>query len=248
MEYRLTFDLHTHTVFSHGTGTIADNAARAAQLGLTQLGIADHGPGHRFYGLKMSRIPEMRERIEEARAAHPGTEILLSVEANILNRSGTLDVTREEQKLFDYIIAGYHFGAYGEEPLSNVAMQMNGWWWSLTHLSSKKRLVFNTDMVVRSLYENEIRILTHPGCKAPFDLDEISKACEDRGVWMEINNKHDGLTVEGIRIAQKYDVRFVFSSDAHAPERVGSFEKALARAQQAGLDLSRVVNLTEVQS
>ena len=39
----LNADYHTHTVFSHGKGDVIDNARAAAEKGLKELGIADHG-------------------------------------------------------------------------------------------------------------------------------------------------------------------------------------------------------------
>ena len=49
--YRMTFDYHTHTTFSHGKGSIEDNVKVAAEKGLKAVSISDHGPGHIFYGL-----------------------------------------------------------------------------------------------------------------------------------------------------------------------------------------------------
>ena len=65
----------------------------------------------------------------------------------------------------------------------------------------------------------------------------------DEGTLIEINDKHQHLTVDEIRIAVKYDVQFVIGSDAHVPEKVGSFEGPLARALEAGLDPARIVNI-----
>ena len=50
-------------------------------------------------------------------------------------------------------------------------------------------------------------------------------------------------SVEEIRIAAKYDVKFVISSDAHVPENVGLYEPQLLRALDAGLDPERIVNI-----
>ena len=63
------------------------------------------------------------------------------------------------------------------------------------------------------------------------------------GTLIEINDKHQHLTIEEIRIAAKYDVQFVIGSDAHVPEKVGSFEGPLARALEAGLEPARIVNI-----
>ncbi|GFP36073.1 putative hydrolase, partial [Candidatus Hakubella thermalkaliphila] len=39
-------DLHTHTVYSHGKGTVEDIVRVAMRRGLQAVGIADHGPSH----------------------------------------------------------------------------------------------------------------------------------------------------------------------------------------------------------
>lgn len=237
MAYRLRYDLHTHTIYSHGKGSILDNAKVASEKGLSLLGIADHGFGHNFFGMKPEDVPAMRNDIEEAKKLFPELGIQLSVEANIINKSGNLDVSREEQKLFDYVIAGYHYGILGEDPLSAIGICLGGY----VRLFSNRTL--NTDIVVKALYENDIKLLSHPGDKIEVDIREIAKACEDTHTMMEINDHHKCLSVSGIRTAAEYDVDFVISSDAHIPQNVGNFERALKRAEAAALPLERIVNL-----
>lgn len=241
---RLSYDLHTHTTFSHGKGSIEDNVKAGIARGLKTIGISDHGPGHVTYGVKRSNISVMRSEVDRLKPLYPEIEILLGVEANIINPSGRLDVTEEELKQFDYLLAGYHYGVFGEKPFFALGVHaqnyiVNGWF----HKSIRKQEILNTELTVRAIYENDIKILTHPGDKGEFDIGEIALACADRGTLMEISTWHKWLTVEGIRKAAKTDALFVISSDAHTPERIGDFQGAVDRIKEAGLDLKRVVNL-----
>ena len=62
---------------------------------------------------------------------------------------------------------------------------------------------------------------------------------------MEISTWHDHLTMEEIKLCAREDVMFVVSSDAHSPNRVGSFAGGIQRALEAGLDVERIVNIEE---
>ena len=44
----------------------------------------------------------------------------------------------------------------------------------------------------------------------------------------------------------KENVKFIISSDAHSPERVGTYEGGLLRAFRAGLDPERIVNIKRI--
>ena len=241
MTDRIQYDFHTHTIFSHGKGTIEDNARAAREKGLTGIAIADHGPGHLLYGVDPRKIPLMREEISRLRLLFPEMELYLSVEANIADTENGLDLSKEAFAAYDFVIAGYHFGIKGGYSGRNFLHHL-----SRGALPGKNNLLKkNTEMVVRAIYENPIRILTHPGDKGPFDIVEIAKACADRGTLLEISAWHSHLTVEEIRQAARTDARFIISSDAHAPEQVGVCAPAIRRAREAGLDLGRVVNIAE---
>lgn len=245
-EYRLKYDLHTHTVFSHGKGTIEDNVKAAIEKKLKIIGISDHGPGHVTYGVKRKNIAVMRKEIERLSPIYPHIKILLGIEANIINPSGTLDITQDEMEEFDYILAGYHYGVFGEKPFS--AMKIHGVNYIQNKLgrAGKKQKLRNTELTVRAIYENPIQVLTHPGDKGSFDILEIARACADRGTLMEISTWHDYLSVEGIKEAAKTEVKFIISSDAHRPERIGDCQGAVDRIREAGLGFERVVNLEEL--
>lgn len=242
--YRLSYDLHTHTTFSHGKGSIEDNVIEAKAKRLKAIGISDHGPGHLTYGIKRRNISIMRSEVDRLNLLYPDIDILLSVEANIINLSGKLDVTEDEIKQLDYLIAGYHYGVIGEKPIKSIGLHMQNLILSgLMKRGTKRQKLQNTELVVRAIYKNDIKILTHPGDKGVFDIKEIALACADRGTLMEISTWHDYLTVEGIKEAANTDVNFVISSDAHTPKRIGDCQGAVNRIKTAKLDFERVKNL-----
>ncbi len=243
--YKMTYDLHTHTIYSHGfikphgKGTIEENVQAAVNAGLRGIAISDHGPGHKFYGVRKNKLPEMREEIDRLKPIYPQIDIYLSVEANIMESENHLDVVPREFRKYDFVIAGYHYGVLHGHCTGNF---MYGRGMS-TRRGRERLLDINTEMMVGAVYENNLKILTHPGDKGPFDIHEVAKACARKNTLMEISTWHSHLTVDEIKTAMKEDVMFIISSDAHTPQRVGSFEGGLARAMEAGLDLDRIVNI-----
>ena len=239
--YKLIADYHTHTryskgllVYYHGKGTIEENVAAAAAKGLREIGITDHGPGHIFYGLNLSRLPDMRRDVAEAARKYPEVKIQLGVEANIIHSGNGLDVAPEDIEKFDFINAGYHHGVPKGDmirnPICSAGIFPSG---SRQQLENR-----NTEMALRAIHEN-------PGDKGPFDVGEIGRACEARGTWLEINSRHSHLTVDEIRRTMNFDVTYVVSSDAHKPSQVGGVTAALERAEEAGLDFGRIINIKE---
>lgn len=244
--YRMTYDLHTHTVFSHGKGTIRENVLAALGRGLNKVAITDHGPGHLTYGIKRKAVPEMRTQIESLKKEFPQIDICLGVEANIINKGFYLDVTPDEFLQYDFVIGGYHYGVLNGYCVSNYLDNHMKKKSLMDSKSVKKLRRKNTEMTVKAIYENNLKILTHPGDKGPFDLLEIAKACAERGTLMEISTWHDHVTVEEIKTAALTSVGFIISSDAHHPSRIGDFEGGLDRAIEAGIDLARIVNIERI--
>ena len=257
----MVFDYHTHTTYSHGfivphgKGTVEENVQAAIARGLEEIAISDHGPGHVFYGIYRNKIDALRRDIDDAKKRHPEIKIWMSCEANITDvedRSGRrfLDISPEEAKKFDFLLGGYHYGVMGCHAVDNWILSRkklqdggnNGLAVETSEAYEKQREI-NTEMYLKTLHNNDLRILTHPGDKGPVDILEVAKACAETDTWMEINTWHMHLTTEEIRIAMQEDVKFVISSDAHSPNRVGSYLKGLERAFQAGLDPERIVNI-----
>lgn len=241
-KYRMVFDHHTHTVYSHGKGTIRENVEVAAAKGLKSIAITDHGPGHLTYGIDMKKFDQMKRDIAELKLEYPDMEIILGIEANTIRKAPYIDLTSEQEEDMEILLAGYHYGILHAGCVSNYISNHTGLFKGQGSSLEKK----NTKMILDALYNHKIDILTHPGDKGPFDIDEIAKACAEKGTLLEINMKHEHLTVEEIKKASRHDVKFVIGSDAHVPQAVGEFKGSLARAMEAGLDIERIVNIERI--
>lgn len=225
---RLTADYHTHTTFSHASGSVDDNVLAAIAAGLETVGIADHSIAHALYGIKKRKLGEYVEAIKKAKEKYESQiEVKCGIELNLVGLDGSVDMPEGYE--FDFVILGYHKAA--------VCKDFRTFWQFFTG-ADKQRI---TQSYVKAIQTGNIDIIAHPGYGVPVDYTKIAQACSDYGTWFEINNKHAELTEKDIAV----DTQFVVSSDAHAAKNVGRAPRALALVKSAGLDIKRVVNVEE---
>ncbi len=84
MDFRITADYHSHTTYSHGKGSIADNALAASQKGLEILAITDHAVRHPFIGVSPKKYDAIRKDLQQVQSNYPNLELLMGIEANVL--------------------------------------------------------------------------------------------------------------------------------------------------------------------
>jgi len=101
-------DYHTHTIYSHGKGTVMDNVMEARKKGLKRIAIADHGFGHFGFGIKVKDLPRIREEIDEINRRFDDIEVLFGIEANLTGVNGEIDIPDELFGAFDIILMGFH--------------------------------------------------------------------------------------------------------------------------------------------
>ncbi len=219
---KLLGDYHTHTIYSkhnHGKGTVLENAQVAAQKGLKEIAITEHGFMHKFYGLNLRCVDFLLADIKKAKK-ETGINILYGIEANLMGLDGTIDLTRERERQMDLVLMGYHKMARSKAIKD---------WWNLHVLNSasqylhfsKERIQKNTDAYLRAIDRNNIDVITHLGYGMPVDSVQIASLARQTNTYIELNGKRVFFTKEEIEKMIMLKTKFLINSDAHTPMRVG---------------------------
>ena len=240
---KLTADLHTHTIFSHGKGTILDNAIMAKERGITEIAITDHGFSHPAFRINKRKLPLMRELCNEAEK-QTGVKVLLGIESNILGISGKTDLKQKDYELFDVFLAGIHkfifydgikewFKLYG----ANLSARVFG------DKPSKSLIERNTKIYINTIKNNPIDILAHPNYCFFADPVEVAKCCRDYGTYFEIDARKTHLSDDEWDKVSQTGVKFVINSDAHKPCNIGVIDNAVSMIERVGISKDQIANI-----
>lgn len=226
-EISIAADLHTHTVASgHAYATVTEMAREAARIGLSMLGIADHGPAmpggpHRYYFGNLKDLPPKLF----------GVEIIRGVEANVLDSWGRLDLPDYILSRLDLVLVGFHVVCYAG--------------------GSREE---NTQALLKAMDNPYVDGIVHPGNpEFEVDFEEVVEKAVARHVLLEVNNKSlRGDTRKDseancrrlVKIAQKAGAMLLVSSDAHFFNRVGSFEQSLKLLKEERVGEEQIFNIS----
>ena len=241
MENNLGGDFHTHTIYSHGKGTIEQNVQTAIERGLKAVAITDHGFGQPFAGITPKKFEVMKKEVAELRIKYPEIKILLGVEANIIRKDGTIDLSDEQEKEMDIILAGYHLSAT-ERRLGSLLSLAVPAVLARTGICTKGQIRRNTKTYLQAIKNRKIDVITHPGYMMPLDYKEIGKACADFGTYIEISSRHVIPDEMGLEELLTTDTKFIINSDAHELYQIGHVNYALRLIEKYHIE-DRVVNL-----
>ena len=109
---KITADFHTHTRYSHGTGSVVDNTVNALSLGMRAVAITDHAKNHPIVGVKPDKIDDLVKDVKAADKEYRKIRVLSGLEANIISPRGEIDVTEEQAEKLDLLLVGFHLTAY----------------------------------------------------------------------------------------------------------------------------------------
>ena len=239
---RLTADYHTHTVFSDGDNSIADNVKYAAEAGLQEIGLTEHGFSHVFFGLRRKNLTEYLLKAREAEKMY-GIRVLVGMENNIRGRSGLVDFTEADYENFDLFLAGMHvavhYDRYGDSKLGYGSVLRK----KFKIKPSKSLIRYTTDAYINAVKHNPIDVITHLNYRCFADAVEVAKCCRDYGTYLELNSKKEHLTDDELAAVVDTGVRFVVNSDAHRVNRIGDMKIAETQIERVGVPLDRIDNI-----
>jgi histidinol-phosphatase (PHP family) len=244
-------DYHMHTpLCRHARGEPTEYAARAEQLGLTEIGFSDHSPMPRDdfddWRMRLADLDDYVAKVETARREHPALRIKLALEVDYFPDGEDWIKELARRHAWDYLIGSVHY--VSTSWAIDSPFQVEEWKKRDTSEVWKTYCERLTEAARSGLFD----IIAHADlCKKfsfypPEEPREFFRpflaAANGAGVAMELNT--GGLRKDCreiypsaaiVRLAFEAGVPITFGSDAHAPEEVGfGFDEALRIARAAG--------------
>jgi len=227
-------DLHAHTCWSDGTGTVAEMATAARDRGYRYLAITDHTKALKIArGLNEEQLLDQGKEIGAINVvlAKKAVDlvILRSAEVN-LTPLGQADLGPAALSGLDLVIGSFH--------------------------SALRRSEDQTERYLAALRNPAIHILGHPqgrifnhrqGLLADWPRVFAEAARLDKAVEIDAYPDRQDLKLSLLRLALKEGARISLGTDAHHPEQLAFMDFALATALLAGYQKDRILNFMSIQ-
>ncbi len=234
-------DYHTHTTYSHGTGSVLQNAEAAAEKGIKEIAITDHGLRHWFLGIRRRQVPRMIDDCARA-SAETGVVVLPGMENNLCTFSGRFDAKPSDLEKLSIIQGGYHKACASPSLVQEFTFQLRNMFRSFVSKSPQKLIVKNTDAYLKLLDKYEVDFIGHINRDIRADAVEVARYAKQKGTYIELNSKKLTITDKELEIMASDGVEFVCNSDAHSPERVGDMAVAVAAIERLHIPYEQIAN------
>ena len=240
---KLTADYHTHTIYSHGKGTVLENALSAKEQGLKEIGITDHGFSHPAFGLTKRKVPSLVLDCKTA-TEQTGVKVLVGVESNIIGTDGTVDLKPKSYDDFDLFLAGFHkFVLYKPGTMFSTFIPNFIRSTFKCKTASKSLIKRNTKTYINVIKNNPVDIITHVNFCVYADPVEVAKCAADYGTYIGLNSKKTHLSDDELYQVAKTGVKFVIDSDAHSPNRVAEISLVQKMLERVDVPKEQIMNI-----
>ncbi len=219
-------DLHVHTNWSDGKGTIESMAEAAIELGYEYLVFCDHSQSLKVAnGLSPERLKGKIEAVREADERYGEIHLLCGSEVDIL-RDGSLDYEDSLLAELDFVVASVHTSFnMGEKAM--------------------------TERIIRAMNNPNVRTIGHPtgrllNRRDPYEVD-VSRLIEEAAATntaLELNSYVDrlDLSVPYVREAINAGARITIDTDAHDETALSFAKFGVSQARRAWVEKGSVVN------
>ena len=219
-------DLHVHTNYSDGRGTIESMAEAAIALGYEYLVFCDHSQSLRVAnGLSPARLEEKLEAVRAADERYDEIHLLCGSEVDIL-KDGTMDYEDALLAELDFVVASVHTSfSVGEEA--------------------------QTERIVRAMNNPYVRTIAHPtgrllNKREPYavDVSRLIREAKATNTALELNSYVDrlDLSVPYVREAVNAGVKITIDTDAHDETALSFAHFGVSQARRAWVEKESVVN------
>ena len=243
---RLLGDYHTHTVYTHGKGTIRENVEQAIKLGLKEIAITEHNYAHMFCHIWKGDLEKMKAEVDELRAEYGDKiKIYMGIEANLISTAGDSDVKDSDRDLLDMMVLGYH-KLFWPKRLSD--------WFTMFIPNllkigkfSKKLVDRNTNAYLQAMDKYNISTIAHlkyGNCYV--DVKKIAEKAKEKHIYIELNGRRILFTPKEIQDMVDTGVMFIVDSDAHHPLDVGKNHRGINIIEKYGIPISQVANIDKL--
>lgn len=222
-------DLQMHTIWSDGSGTIAEMSQAAIARGYQYIGITDHSKGLKIAGgidekALRSQAREIAATNKALARNHQPFRVLQGVEMN-LNPQGQGDLNPNALAELDFVVGSFH-----------------------SRLRVKED---QTERYLAALRHPFVDILGHPrgriynyriGLSADWPAVFALAAKLDKAVEVDSYADRQDLDTDLLRVARRAGVRIAIDTDAHHPHQLDFVSLGLAAALAAKIPAERIVN------
>ena len=219
-------DLHVHTGWSDGLGSLAEMAAAAQHRGLKFMAVTDHSKRVAMAnGLDAARLRKQWAEIDKLNQTLEGFTLLKGVEVDILERGG-LDLDDDVLAEADWVVASLHYGQ--SQPRDEI-----------------------TRRVIQAIENPHVSAIGHPTGRMlrrrkPYeiDLEAVIKAAAACGKLLELNAHPSRLDLDDVACAaaKASGVPVVISTDAHRADGLDAMRYGVLQARRGGLTRDDVAN------
>jgi histidinol phosphatase-like PHP family hydrolase len=223
-EYR--GDLQMHSEWSDGAASLLDIVEACLQRGYSYAAVTDHSHGLKIAGgMTMTEAADQRRAIDALNVEYRNRfRLIRGIEANI-GRDGQLDLSPDEAKQFELVLAAPHSKLRTEDD--------------------------QTARIVSAIENPDVRVLAHPrgrisGSRAGIAADwtAVFATASRECVAVEIDGDPARQDLDYMLAARALEAGCLFAidSDAHTTSQLRYTETALAHARLAGIASDRIVN------